>query len=360
MHAMNRNDEQLRWLVWLILTGLMLFLCWKMLEPFVNILLTAVVQVTVFLPLHKHVLKRLKNPSLSALATICLILVIVTAPLIAVTITTISQATNMAGDAQSHIAALQAKMATGQFHEFFLKLKPWLNLDSSSGSGPIQRLLENSSEFVMKNTMNILGGTLGAIFGGVLVIFTMYYLFRDHQKIIQLLPDLLPMDRRQGEALLYRIREVLNASVNGVLVIALVQGTLGGVIFWILGIPSSLLWGVVMAFLSLIPLLGTSIIWFPAALYLLADGYWVKCIILIFWGVAVIGTADNILRPRLVGQKAHMHELLIFFSVMGGLRVFGVLGILLGPVVLSVALGFIEVARTTTKEGPLFQSNSVS
>ena len=187
----------------------------------------------------------------------------------------------------------------------------------------------------------------------------MYYLFRDHEKIIQLLPDFLPMERRQGEALLRRIQEVLNASMNGVLVIALIQGTLGGVMFWILGIPSSLLWGVAMVFLSLIPLLGTSIIWFPAALILLSKGYWIKCIILVFWGVAVIGMVDNILRPRLVGRKAHMHELLIFFSVMGGVKVFGVLGILLGPVVLSVAMGFIEVARTTKKEGALFQNNSV-
>jgi predicted PurR-regulated permease PerM len=360
MHAMNRNEEQLRWIVWLILTGLTLFLCWKMLEPFVNILLSAVVQATVFLPLHQYILKKLKNPSLSALATIGIILLIVTAPLIAVTIGTISQATNMAEDIQHHIADLQAKMATGQAQEFFLKIRPWLNLDPSYGSNTIQRLLENSAEFVMKNTMNILGGTLGAIFGGVLVLFTMYYLFRDHEKIIQLLPDFLPMERHQGEALLRRIQEVLNASMNGVLVIALIQGTLGGVMFWILGIPASLLWGVAMVFLSLIPLLGTSIIWFPAALILLSKGYWIKCIILIFWGVAVIGMADNILRPRLVGQKAHMHELLIFFSVMGGVKVFGVLGILLGPVVLSVAIGFIEVARTTKKEGALFQNNSVS
>lgn len=197
---MNRNEEQLRWLVWLVLTGLMLYLCWKMLEPFVNILLSAVVQVTVFLPLHQYVLKKLKNPSLSALATIGIILLIVTAPLITVTLTTISQATGMAAVAQDYFTALQAKMATGQFQEFFLKLKPWLNLDPSSGSGPIQRLMENSADFVMKNTMNILGGTIGAIFGGVLVIFTMYYLFRDHEKITQLLPDLLPMERPGGSA----------------------------------------------------------------------------------------------------------------------------------------------------------------
>jgi predicted PurR-regulated permease PerM len=348
---MNRNEAQLQWLIWLILTGLMLYLCWRMLEPFVNILLSAIVQVTVFLPLHQRVLKKLKNPSLSALTTLCLILIILTAPLITITIGTFSQATSLAEDVQDHIAVLRTQMATGRFQEFFLKAKPWLNLDSSSGPAAIQRLLENSTEFVMKNTMSILGGTIGAIVGGVLVLFTMYYLFRDHEKIIRLLPDLLPMERPQGEALLHRIREVINASISGVLVIAVIQGTLGGIMFWILGIPSALLWGVAMVFLSLIPLFGTSIVWLPTALVLLANGHWIKSIILIFWGVAVIGLVDNLLRPRLVGQKAHMHELMVFFSVMGGVKVFGVMGILLGPVVLSVALGFLEVARTNKKEG---------
>jgi predicted PurR-regulated permease PerM len=295
----------------------------------------------------------MKRPGLSALTTIGVILLIVIAPLIAITLGTISEATNLAGNMQGYLSALQEKMATGSYQEYFLKIKTWLHLDTSLNSDTIQQLLGNSAEFVMKNTMSILGGAIGVIFGGVLILFTMYYLFRDHQKFVESLPDLLPMERRQGEALLQRIREVLNASVSGVLVIAAIQGTLGGLMFWILGIPSALVWGVIMVFLSLIPILGSFIIWMPAALILLATGHWVKCLILVLWGSLVISMADNFLRPRLVGQKTQMHELMIFFSVMGGLKVFGMLGILLGPVVLSVALGFIDVARLNKQEGAL-------
>jgi predicted PurR-regulated permease PerM len=353
---MSRNEEQLRWLVWLIITGLMLYLCWKMLEPFVDILLSAVVLVTVFLPLHQYILRKIKKPGLSALITIGIIILIVIVPLTAITLGTISGAANLAGNMPGYLSSLQAKMAEGSFHESFLKIKTWLNLDATLDPNTIRQLLGNSAEFVMKNTINILGGTIGVVFGSILVLFTMYYLFRDNQKLTESLPDLLPMEHHQGEALLQRIREVLNASVNGVLVIAAIQGSLGGIMFWILGIPSALVWGVIMVFLSLIPILGAFVIWLPAALILLLTGHWIKCLILFFWGALVISMVDNILRPRLVGQKVQMHELLIFFSVMGGLKIFGMLGILLGPVVISIAFGFIEVARSAKREGAELQN----
>jgi predicted PurR-regulated permease PerM len=343
---MNRTTEQLRWLVWLIFTGLLIYLCWRMLEPFVDILITAAVLVTVFLPLHQFLLKKTKNESLSSLLTMGLILFMVIAPLVAITIKAVAEAANLASNLQTYTANLQAKIIEGnQFQGYLMKVKQWLNLDALLNSDALKNLLGNSAEFIMKNTMNILGGAVGMIFSIVLVLFTMYYLFRDHQRIIEIMPDFLPMERSQSEALLVKIREVLNASVNGALVIATIQGFLGGILFWILGIPSSIVWGAVMVFFSLVPVVGSAIIWFPAALILLLMGHWIKFLILVLCEMLVIGSIDNLLRPRLVGKKAQMHELMIFFSVMGGIKIFGMLGILLGPIVLSIAIGFLEVAR---------------
>ena len=142
-----------------------------------------------------------------------------------------------------------------------------------------------------------------------------------------------------------RTGEIVSASVYGVVVIAVVQGTLGGLMFWVLGLPSPLVWGVVMIVLSTIPMLGTFLVWVPAAIFLAVTGHLVKALVLTFWGAVVIGMADNLLRPRLVGDRAQMHELLIFFSVLGGLQVFGVLGILLGPVVVAIGLSLLEAFR---------------
>ena len=125
----------------------------------------------------------------------------------------------------------------------------------------------------------------------------------------------------------------------------LIQGTLGTFIFWALGLPSPLLWGVVMFFLSMIPMAGSFLVWAPAALYLALTGAYVKAVILVGWGVLVIGTIDNFLSPRLVGKRARLHELLIFFAVLGGLQVFGVLGLVLGPVVVAITLALIEMVR---------------
>jgi predicted PurR-regulated permease PerM len=113
--------------------------------------------------------------------------------------------------------------------------------------------------------------------------------------------------------------------------------------FLVLDLPSALLWGVMMFLLSTIPMAGAAIVWAPAAIYLFATGHWIKAVLLVAWGSLVIGMIDNVLRPRLVGKRAKLHELIIFFSVLGGLQVFGVLGLFVGPVVAAIALALVEV-----------------
>jgi len=130
-----------------------------------------------------------------------------------------------------------------------------------------------------------------------------------------------------------------------VLVIAAIQGTLGGLAFAALGLPSALVWGAVMIFLSLIPIAGAFVIWIPAAIYLAATGSYIKALLLTVWGGVVISLVDNFLRPRLVGKRAKLHELFIFFAVLGGLHVFGLVGLVLGPVVLAIALSLFETFR---------------
>jgi predicted PurR-regulated permease PerM len=171
------------------------------------------------------------------------------------------------------------------------------------------------------------------------------------------MPEMLPLERSQSEEIFTRTRDVIDASLYGVLVIAMIQGALGGLAFWVLGLPSAIVWAVVMIFLSMIPMAGAFIVWVPAAIYLAATGHWVKALILVAWGVLVIGTIDNFLRPKLVGEKTRLHELFIFFSVLGGLKVFGVLGIVLGPVVLAITLALLDVFRQADRRKPIATSD---
>jgi predicted PurR-regulated permease PerM len=139
--------------------------------------------------------------------------------------------------------------------------------------------------------------------------------------------------------------------VFGTVIVAIVQGTLGGLMFWFLGLPGALLWGVVMALLALVPVLGAFVVWIPAAVFLAVEGSWGKALLLTGWGTIVVGMIDNLLYPLLVGNKLRLHTVPVFFAIVGGLALFGASGVILGPVLLAVALGLIDVWKSRTRAG---------
>jgi predicted PurR-regulated permease PerM len=176
----------------------------------------------------------------------------------------------------------------------------------------------------------------------------MFLLFRDGDRIVAKVPELLPFERIRSEQLLFRIRDVIYSSVYGVVVIALIQGVLCGGMFWALGVPSAALWGLVTVLTSVLPLVGAAGVWVPGTLYLAISGDWSRAIVLLLWGVIVISGVDNFLRPRLVGGRVGLSELVMFFALLGGLQAFGVLGIVLGPVLFAIAASVVDVLTDRT------------
>jgi predicted PurR-regulated permease PerM len=225
----------------------------------------------------------------------------------------------------------------------FRWLDQHLDLGSLRDPKVLMDKISNVTGPIANRTFGILGGALGAVIQVFFVLFTLYYLLRDSERIIPAIRNSLPLSEKNADVIFTRTGEVISASVNGVLVIAAIQGFLGMLAFIVLQLPSALLWGVVMFLLSTIPMAGAFLVWGPAAIYLAVTGHLFKAIALTIWGAGVIGMIDNVLRPRLVGKRAKLHELIIFFSVMGGLQVFGVLGLFVGPVVAAIALALLEV-----------------
>jgi predicted PurR-regulated permease PerM len=221
----------------------------------------------------------------------------------------------------------------------------YIHVDREAAQQFVVERLQTWGAALAGGTLVVVGGAVGAVVQTLLVVFTLFYLFRDGERIRQAAYDMVPIERVQAHDIAIRTRDVIGATVNGVLVIAAIQGTLGTIIFTILGLPSPLLWGVVMFFFSMIPMAGAFLVWVPAAAYLTLTGAYLRAAILVGWGVLVIGTIDNFLSPRLVGHRASLHELLIFFAVLGGLEVFGVLGLVIGPVVVAITLALIEMVR---------------
>ncbi|HEX8634027.1 MAG TPA: AI-2E family transporter [Pyrinomonadaceae bacterium] len=341
---MTERRIQPRWIALLAATAAGLYLCWLMILPFINVLAWAAVLVVVFYPVHRRLVARTNRPATSALISCLLVIFVILIPLSLVTLALVREFSGAAQGLQNQLSAyLDPNSAVAG--RILGWLGNYIDIEQLRNPQSIQDHLQQVLGTVAQRTLGLVGGALGVVVQIFFIIFTMYYLFRDGAKIVNALPDVLPLERAQSEEIFTRTKDVISASVNGVLVIAAIQGALGAIAFFALGVPSALVWGVVMTFLSLIPMAGAFIVWVPAAIFLAVTGHWVKAGLLVAWGALVIGTADNFLRPKLVGERTKLHELFIFFSVLGGLNVFGVLGLVLGPVVLAITLALLDVMR---------------
>jgi predicted PurR-regulated permease PerM len=328
----------------LIVLAIALYVCWLMLQPFFNVLLWAAVLAVVFYPMHRRILERTGRPTFAAAVSTLLVIVFILLPVTFITVAVVRELSGAAARVQEGMAnfSVSSMPWIGWLMD---RLSGYIHIDRQSAQQFIVDRLQSWGAVLASSTLMLVGGAVGAIVQMVLVVFTLFYLFRDGERIRHAGYELLPIERVQAHDIAMRTRDVIGATVNGVLVIAAIQGTLGTIIFAILGLPSPLLWGVVMFFLSMIPMAGAFLVWVPAAIYLAVTGHYIKALVLAAWGMTVIGSIDNFLSPRLVGQRAKLHELLVFFSVLGGLEVFGVLGLVLGPVVVAITLALIEMVR---------------
>jgi predicted PurR-regulated permease PerM len=323
-----------------------LYVCWLMFQPFLNVLMWAAVLAIVFYPMHRRIRAETRRPTVAAAVSTLLVVLFILLPVTFVTVAVVRELTQVAQSFQAPdhswnvpvpwfvTAALDR---VGQYVE--------VDIDRESARKFLAERMQTWGTALAASTLMVVGGAVGAITQTLLVIFTLFYFFRDGERIRQAAYEIVPLERVQWQDILSRTKDVIAATVYGVLAIAAIQGTLGTFIFWILGLPSPLLWGVVMFFLSMIPMAGAFLVWVPAAIYLALTGSITQSIVLVVWGVLVIGGIDNVLSPRLVGRRASLPELLIFFAGQGGLQVFGVLGLILGPVVVALTLALIEIVR---------------
>lgn len=340
---MKERKNQARWIALMVATAIAIYLCWLMLQPLIAVLAWAAVLVILFYPIHKRLVARTKRPATSAAISSLLVILTILVPLVLIMLAVFNELSGVAQNLQAKVSGiLDPNSTVGRALGW---LGQYVNLEQVRSPEYIKSHLDSVAGTIAKRTLDVVGGVVGAIIKIFFIIFTMYYLFRDGDRIVRALPDVLPLERKQSEEILARTTNVISASVYGVLVIAVIQGALGGLAFWALGLPSAIVWAFVMTLLSLIPMAGSFVVWVPAAIYLAATGDWGKAIFLTLWGALVIGTVDNFLRPKLVGERAKLHELFIFFSVLGGLQVFGVLGIVLGPVILAVTIALLDIFR---------------
>jgi predicted PurR-regulated permease PerM len=326
------------------------YLCFLMVSPFLSVLAWAIVLTIVFYPLHRRVQRIVRRPNVGAAVSCLVVCGIVATPLALMVMALI-------GELADAYQALEKKVLSGTWR---FSLQPEPNTLLGRSMGWLQRYVDLSeinlasliltnfqrlSTLLVNRSTQIIQHFSTFLFKGALVLFTLYFLFRDAEMILARIKDFVPLPRAETDHVLLRMRETINATIYGGVAVAFAQGLLGAAAFWFLGLPSPVIWGAVMFFFSFLPVVGASVIWVPAAIVLLAQGHLGKGLFLLAWGVGVISVADNVIRPLVVGRRVRLHTLLIFFSILGGVQVFGVIGLIMGPVVLSVTLAVVEIFR---------------
>jgi len=179
----------------------------------------------------------------------------------------------------------------------------------------------------------------------IVTLYLLFYFLRDREVALNWLREMSPLSSSEMDRLFDRVADTIRATFYGTVVVAVVQGTLGGLMFWWLGLPMPVFWGVVMGLLAIVPLRGAIVVWVPAAAYLALSGDWGRALILTVWGTIVVGGIDNLLYPILVKDQLSLHTVPAFISIVGGLVLFGASGLLLGPIILTLTIFFLELWR---------------
>jgi predicted PurR-regulated permease PerM len=333
----------MKWAVFIAAAGAVVNLCLLILRPFFGVAAWSTVIAITCYPLHRRLVRRNGRVVLSAAITSTLMVLAVLVPLLFIGGVAINQLVAL-GDSLRQ-AFLDPDGISRRVTAALAPLTERLGLAPDSIGAWVSA---HTSEWVAgagQYTMSAAAGAGGAMLSFALIAAATFLLLRHGETLVATIPDLLPFARTQSEALLFRIRDVVHASMLGVVTIATIQGVLCGGMFWLLGIPAAALWGLVTMFASMVPFVGTAAVWVPGTLYLLAMGAWSKAIVLAVWGAAVVSSVDNLLRPKLVAGRVRLSGLAMFVAMLGGLQAFGALGIILGPVLFATAAGIVEVLR---------------
>lgn len=329
----------------IMLLVMITFLFLYLLHPFLNVLFWAAIISLVFQPLYHRAVKQWKlHRNMAAIATLLTSIVVVVIPLLFIFLSFLREGLSLYNRIQS--GEINPFFYLDQLRQSFPAIQEMLGpfeLDVDNLKVKITNGIITIGSFLARNAMAWGGGTLQLFLDLCLVLYIAFFMLRDGPYMVSLLAKALPIGDAREKLLFSKFAEVTRATIKGSLVVALVQGALGGFIFWALDIRGPLLWGVVMALLSLLPVVGSGLIWAPAAVSLLAAGDWGKGLILIAFGIGVIGLVDNILRPFLVGRDTKLPDYVVLLSTLGGFILFGISGFIAGPLVAVLFFTFWDI-----------------
>lgn len=323
-----------------------LYLCYLLLRPFASPLLFAMVIAIVFYPLHRHIQQMVRGRNLSAAISVAATFALTVVPLTFLLIAISRELSELYG-------TLMSKSGSGSLLTYLLQrgdqLIKWASRRYSIPAvdlhDALARRLETVSGELVRLGASLVSNAFSFIANTVIALVILFFLYRDGERGISKVTAALPLPQERLAELRERVTSTVVANFYGGVAVGALQGTLTGLSFWVLGLESPVLWGVVTGFFSLVPVIGSGLVWAPAAIVLALTGHLGKGLILAGLGITVIGTVDNIVRPLIIRKSVQLHTLLVFFALLGGVQMFGVLGLFVGPVILSVTAALVMMLQ---------------
>ncbi len=330
-----------------LLSFVIVYLLYLIFSPFFVSLFWAVALVILFYPYYRWLLKNISKKSylasLIACATIAFFLMI---PLILI-------GAALAGDffevyhlAENYIKNLYSGTPAPDSIAVFLKkyIGQYAEISEADAKEILSNAVKSTASYAEESLTVFVKGLAGFVFNLILSFFAMFFLFKDGYALVGMLKEILPLPESEKDDIINSTRDVISASIYGGVAVGAVHGLLGGLMFWALGFYASILWGFSMFIVSFLPI-GTALVWGPAAVYLVIKGSIMKAAILSVWGLILIAFADYVLRPAILSEKTDIHPLLLFFSILGGVTAFGLVGIIAGPLIVSLGLAMMDIYR---------------
>jgi predicted PurR-regulated permease PerM len=327
---------------------LLAYLVWRIVSPLWQPLLWAVLLGALLAPLNLRLARRLGDrPRLASSVTTLLAVLLFLVPVAVIAGAVAAQAAQLLGHLNAGVPTMSNVVSMDLGHVPWLQQPlAWLgehtDLTIEQVQGWIVAASKHVLQFLAASGGHVVLGALGTLASFVLMLFVLFFVLRDGPALAVKFVRMLPIEERRRSRLWQHLADVTRAVFMGIGLTALVQGALVGVGFWIAGLPSPLVFGVVAALLALVPLVGTTIVWAPGAIFLALHGDYGHSIFLALWGVIVVGMVDNFLRPLLISGRAEVPTLAVFVGVMGGLSAFGFIGLFLGPIVLGLLVALFR------------------
>jgi predicted PurR-regulated permease PerM len=332
-----------------------LYFCYLIASPFRAPVFLALMLAVVFHPVHVRIQEHIRGKNAPALISTILVVAVVIIPATGLGVVVLKETRGLY-NLLNQRSAEQGGWNPYVMHSvdrFLGWAGQYVDVSTLDLRGALLRRLEQIGQFLISWGAQAVSDIVSFFTATVVAFFTLFFLFRDGRSVAACAADALPLKAGQVERLFTGVSDSIVANVYGCLAVGASQGTLLSLGFWALGVPSPVVWGLVTGLCSLIPIVGSSAVWGPAAILFFITGHPWKGVILLVWGAAVVGQIDNVVRPYVISGRAKMHPLLVFFALLGGVKAFGVLGLFIGPVVLSLTLVVFEMLREENAPYPV-------